>query len=64
MLARVGDHSKVAELTRCGWCVSVWFALPVVVAAGLFGASAWFWGPALFLTVAWAAAVADDWANT
>lgn len=64
VLRRVGDQSRAAELTRCGWCVSVWFALPVTLAAALFGETAWFWGPALLLTVAWVAAVADDWANT
>lgn len=48
---RWGDHSLAAEFARCAWCVSVWVAAPVWLAAGLFGESAWFWGPAGWLTL-------------
>lgn len=61
--ARAGDHSWIAALLRCDWCVGIWVAAPVTVAAALCGESAWFWGPALWLSVAFAAAVASVWAD-
>lgn len=55
---RVGDHTLAAELLRCDWCVGIWVALPVTVAAALFGDTPWFWGPALWLSIAFSASVA------
>lgn len=61
--ARFGDRSMVAYLSRCDWCVSIWVALLVTLAASLFGDTPWFWVPALWLSVAYAAAVASTWAD-
>ncbi len=52
-----------AELLRCDWCLAVWIAIPVTIAAGLFGETAWFWGPALWLTISFVGAVASVWAD-
>lgn len=60
---RYGDRSIQAYFARCDWCVAIWVALLVVLAAGLFGESAWFWGPALWLTVSYCGAVASVWAD-
>lgn len=62
-LKRVGDHSLAGELVRCDWCLAIWVAIPVTIAAALIGETAWFWGPALALTVAWVAAVVSIWAD-
>ncbi len=60
---RVGDHTLPAQLLRCDWCLAVWIALPVTVAAGLFGETPFFWGPALWLTISFVGAVASVWAD-
>ncbi len=59
--ARYGDHSLPTEFSRCPWCWSIWVAAPVWLAAGLFGTSAWFWGPAGWLTLSLAAGLAGSW---
>lgn len=61
---RVGDTSTAAQLLRCDWCLAVWIALPVTVAAALFGETPWFWGPALWLTTSFVAAAASLWADS
>lgn len=64
VLRRYGDHSLAADFLRCDWCVAIWVAAPVIAAACLFGESAWFWGPALWLTAAFLAAAASLWADS
>lgn len=49
--------SDAGSFIRCPWCVSVWVGVPVVAAAALFGATPWFWGPALVLSYSWIAGV-------
>jgi len=50
-----GPQTDAGSFVSCPWCVSFWVAIPVVVAAGTFGHSAWFWGPAMVLSLSWIA---------
>lgn len=51
--AKFGDHTTAGGFISCPWCVGFWAAVPVVAAAGLFGDTPFFWGPAGVLTVSY-----------
>jgi hypothetical protein len=50
-----GPRTLAGGFISCPWCVSFWVAILVVLAAGLFGHTAWFWGPAMVLSLSWLA---------
>jgi hypothetical protein len=50
-----GPRSELGAFITCPWCVSFWVAVPIVLAAALFGHTAWFWGPAMVLSLSWVA---------
>lgn len=58
--ARFPKHSDLGTFVSCPWCVSFWVAVPVVAAAALFGTTAWFWAPAMVLTLSWLAGLAGS----
>lgn len=53
-----GPHTDTGAFITCPWCVSFWVAIPVVTAAALAGHSAWFWAPAMVLSLSWLAGLA------
>lgn len=59
--AHFGDDSRAAYLVSCGWCTSIWVAMPTALYASCLGGSPWFQGPATALTLSYLAGVASRW---
>lgn len=55
---RFPPRTDLGAFITCPWCVSAWIAVPVVLAAALAGHTAWYWGPAMVLTLSWVAGLA------
>lgn len=48
-----GPESQAAYLAQCPWCLGLWVAIAVAVAAWLSGGAAWFTVPALAATLSY-----------
>lgn len=61
---RFGAESKLAYLSECPWCLSMWLAVPVVVVATLWPDNRWVIAGLLVLTASAVAGLITTLADT